>query len=119
MKGSASNLNQFDRQVYLTSTAPEPVCANTYVWDMNEEPVSCCSTLVSPNRLYAASANQDLLANRFLLSAPSTIRTRLVISAPSGGVCNPASPGDLRAGCALGSGRRRGAPGFLYSTVCC
>lgn len=91
-----SNLNVADSYVNITNTGTlsgnDPagtLCANVYVFDPNEEPVSCCACPVTPNGLVSLSANNSLVANQLTLTLPSSlVVTVLFTPKPTGGTCN-------------------------------
>ncbi|MGD1098311.1 MAG: hypothetical protein ABSB35_40805 [Bryobacteraceae bacterium] len=73
------------------------ICANTYVFDPQEEEVSCCSCLVTPNGLNSLSATKDLISDTLTPAIPTSIVIKLVSSVPGQDsthnltVCNPAT----------------------------
>jgi hypothetical protein len=75
------------------------LCANIYTFDSNEEMLSCCSCLVTPNGLNSLSAKTDLVSNVLTTGVPASIVIKLLATTPlglsptgTGGTCNPASP---------------------------
>ena len=83
-----ANLNVADSYVNISNTGTvngnDPagqMCANNYVFDPNEEPVSCCSCPVTPNGFVTLSAVNSLIANRLTLTVPSAVLRRPAISA--------------------------------------
>jgi hypothetical protein len=105
----ASNLNIGDSVVNLTNTGTLTlptgltttgnICANVYTFDQNEELISCCSCLVTPNGLNSLSARNDLISNTLTPGVPNSIVIKLLASTPlglsaagTGGTCNPSSP---------------------------
>jgi hypothetical protein len=112
--GFAANLNVGDSFVNLTNdgwnggfwAAPGSlfnatignICVNAYVFDPQEEEISCCSCLVTPNGLQSLSAKSDLINNVLTPSTPNSIVIKLVASLPSTDatgnnytVCNPST----------------------------
>ena len=96
----AANLNTGDSYVNLTNfgtvSGNDPagvICANLYVFDPNEEPVSCCSCPVTPNGLLSLSV-RDHLVSRPLTggTSPGAVVVKLLASAPVNGMCNAALP---------------------------
>jgi len=95
----AANLNVGDSVVNLsnagTQAADHPagnICANVYVFDPDEEMISCCSCLVTPNALNSLSARNDLIGNTLTPGVPNSIVVKLLATTPIGGTCNPSSP---------------------------
>lgn len=90
-----SNLNVADSYVQLSNTGAldgnDPagrLCANLYVFDPNEEPVSCCACQVTPNGLVSISARNDLIANPLTPGVPTSLVVKVVFTTATGG-CNP------------------------------
>ncbi|MGD1091411.1 MAG: hypothetical protein ABSB35_05375 [Bryobacteraceae bacterium] len=119
----AANLNVGDSSVILTNTGqqgaffgatPTPtqgnICVNVYTFDPQEEEISCCACLVTPNGLNALSAKNDLINNTLTPAVPNSIVVKLVASQPgttSTGaftICNPSSPIDALATFPYGAG---------------
>lgn len=64
------------------------ICANVYVFQPDEEIVSCCSCPVTPNGLVSLSAQRDLINNPlFAHGAPTSIVIKLVATVPVGNSC--------------------------------
>jgi len=104
--GYAVNLPMGDSTVNLsndgfnggpTNGAAGNICANTYVFDPQEEEVGCCSCLVTPNGLNSLSATKDLISNNLTPAVPTSIVIKLVSSFPgldaahNPTVCNPST----------------------------
>ena len=94
----ASNLDKGDSYVNLTNfgtlNGNDPagtICVNVYVYDPNEEPVSCCSCPVTPNGLRTLSVQRDLVANPLTASRPSSVVIKLLASTRTNGMCDPAT----------------------------
>jgi hypothetical protein len=111
----ASNLPIGDSVINLTNTGsltlPDGltttgnICVNVYTFDANEELISCCACLVTPNGLNSLSAKTDLVSNTLTPGVPTSIVIKLLASTPlglaangSGGTCNAASPTPTPAG---------------------
>lgn len=62
------------------------LCANVYVFDPNEEPVSCCACPVTPNGLVSLSARNSLISNPLTPGVPTSIVVKVVFTA--GSVCD-------------------------------
>jgi hypothetical protein len=104
--GYAANLNigdsivNFSNDGYngstLSGTAGN-ICVNTYVFDPEEEEISCCSCLVTANGLNSLSAAKDLIGNTLTPAIPTSIVIKLVGSIPGTDaaqnltVCNPST----------------------------
>jgi hypothetical protein len=105
----ASNLNVGDSVINLTNTGTLTlpsgltttgnICVNVYTFDANEELISCCSCLVTPNGLNSLSAKTDLVSNTLTPGVPTSIVIKLLATTPlglsangTGGTCNAASP---------------------------
>lgn len=56
------------------------ICANIYVFDPNEEPVSCCACPVTPNGLVSLSARNSLIANPLTPGVPTSIVVKILYS---------------------------------------
>jgi hypothetical protein len=107
----ASNLDKGDSEVNITNTGlqgpfgvsntlPGNICANVFVFDAQEEEISCCSCLVTPNGLNSLSARNDLISNTLTPAIPNSIVIKIVGSQPeisssgSRTVCNPGNLAD-------------------------
>jgi hypothetical protein len=114
--GYAANLNIGDSVVdlsnngynggFLDPAGAGNICANAYVFDPQEEEVSCCSCLVTPDGLNSLSAKSDLISNVLTPAIPSSVVINLIASTPGVDttgkftICNPstvASTGTLSA----------------------
>jgi hypothetical protein len=91
----AANLNIGDSSVILTNTGeqgaffgatPTPtqgnICVNVYTFDAQEEEISCCACLVTPNGLNSLSVKSDLISNTLTPAVPNSIVVKLVASQP-------------------------------------
>ncbi len=92
--GISTNLGQGNSYLNFTNTgAFGNLCVNVYAFDSQEEMISCCSCLVTPNGLNSLSAQQDLASNTLTPGVPGSLVIKLLASAPSNaGTCNAASP---------------------------
>ncbi len=93
----ASNLNIGDSVINLTNAgttntaagALTNICANVYTFSPDEQLISCCSCVVTPNALVSLSANSDLVSNTLTPAHPTSIVVKLVATA--GTACNAAN----------------------------
>lgn len=71
------------------------LCVNVYTFDPEEEEITCCACLVTPNGLDSLSARQDLIGNPLTPAIPTTVVIKLLSSTPATSttgartVCNP------------------------------
>jgi hypothetical protein len=91
----ASNLTIGDSVVNITNTGangnnlygpgfgtPEGnLCVNVYAFSPDEQLISCCSCLVTPNGLVHVTANNDLVSNTLTGIRPNSIVIKLVATA--------------------------------------
>jgi hypothetical protein len=105
----ASNLAVGDSVVNITntgasSTVPFPtqngnICANVYTFSPDEQLISCCSCLVTPDGLVSLSARNDLISNTLTPGVPTSIVIKLLASAGTtqaacnASIANPLVPG--------------------------
>jgi hypothetical protein len=74
------------------------LCANVFTFDAEEEEISCCACVVTPNGLDSLSARLDLINNPLTPAVPTSISIALLSSTPgtstSGAftVCNAGLP---------------------------
>ncbi|MGD1093716.1 MAG: hypothetical protein ABSB35_17225 [Bryobacteraceae bacterium] len=110
--GYAANLNIGDAVINISNVGAQSgfwvsgvvggggslgnICSNVYTFDSQEEEVSCCACLVTPNGLDALSVKNDLISNTLTPAVPTSVIIKLVASVPatnSSGysVCNPST----------------------------
>lgn len=91
----ASNLTNGDAVIDLTNTgangaalngpgfggAAGNLCLNVYAFSPDEQLISCCSCLVTPNGLASLSVNQDVISNTLTGVRPNSIVVKVVPSA--------------------------------------
>jgi hypothetical protein len=94
----AVNLNVGDSYIDLTNAGSSGgnICVNVYAFSPDEQLISCCSCVITPNGLESLSARNDLISNTLTPAIPTSIVVKLLASTGAGG-CNAATPtaGDL------------------------
>lgn len=102
-----SNLSHGDSVINITNTGASStvalptqdgnICVNTYAFSPDEQLVSCCSCLVTPDGLVSLSARNDLISNTLTPAVPTSLVVKLLATAGTtvAGVttCNAAAPG--------------------------
>jgi len=90
----ASNLQVGDSVINITNAGTQNtvggaltnICANVYTFSPDEQLISCCSCVVTPNALVSLSARNDLISNTLTPAVPNSIVVKLVATA--GTSCN-------------------------------
>jgi hypothetical protein len=93
----ASNLGVGDSVINITNAgtantaagALTNICANVYTFSPDEQLISCCTCVVTPNALVSLSARNDLISNTLTPAVPTSIVVKLV--ATVGATCNAAT----------------------------
>ena len=70
------------------------ICANVYVMAQDQQEISCCTCLLTPNHLRTLSALQDLISNTLTPGTPTGITVALLATAAPtapGASCNAAT----------------------------
>ncbi len=88
----AANLTAGDSVINITNTgangaslngpgfggAAGNICVNVYAFSPDEQLISCCSCLITPNGLVSLSVNQDLVSNTLTGVRPNSVVVKLV-----------------------------------------
>jgi hypothetical protein len=108
----ASNLDIGDSVVNISNAGTEGgadpagnLCANVYVFSPDEQMISCCACLVTPDALVSLSARTDLISNTLTPAVPKSIVVKLLATTPSGANLTQCDA-SLRKNSALASGMR-------------
>jgi len=73
------------------TSAVGDVCANIYVFDANQEMISCCYCRLTPNALATASVGNELTNNPLTSVIPNAGVIKILPTAAGAAVCNPAA----------------------------
>ena len=99
----AANLNAGDSVINFTNNGSSSgdaglngaqngnICVNVYTYSPDEQLVSCCSCMVTPNGLASLSVVNDLTSNTLTPIRPTAVVTKLLASSGTGGTCNAAT----------------------------
>ena len=93
-----ANLNQGDSFINISNSGASGanICTNVYTFSPDEQEVSCCSCVVTPNALVSLSVKNDLINNTLTPALPSSVVVKLIATTP--GACNAAAPTALATG---------------------
>jgi hypothetical protein len=89
----AANLNVGDSVINITNAGSSitdgvggdgNLCVHVYTFSPDEQEISCCSCLVTPNALVSLSAQNDLISNVLTPSTPTSIVVKLVATGGGG-----------------------------------
>jgi hypothetical protein len=115
----ASNLQVGDSVINITNAGTQNtvggaltnICANVYTFSPDEQLISCCSCVVTPNALVSLSVRNDLISNTLTPAVPNSIVVKLL--ATSGTSCNAsnAPAANLAAGLRAWGTTLHAAPG--------
>jgi hypothetical protein len=91
----AANLNIGDSVINLSNSGAfglaqsnGDICINAYVFDPQEEMISCCNCLVTPDALNSWSISQDILSNTLTRGVPTSLVIKLLANTTDPGTCN-------------------------------
>ena len=93
----AANLTSTDAVINITNagvngaalngpgfgSAAGNMCANVYTFSPDEQLVSCCSCLITPNGLISLSVNNDLISNTLTGVRPNSVVVKIVATSAS------------------------------------
>ena len=120
----ASNLNIGDSVVNIVNAGSidgaEPagnICVNVYVYNPDEQPVSCCTCPTTPNGLKSLSVNGDLNNNPIFPEKFNSLVIKLYATVPVGGACNAAAPGAAAPGIRAWGTTLHALPGGAYGVT--
>jgi hypothetical protein len=97
-----ANLAQGDSVINLTNTGASSsgaiptqsgnLCVNVYTFSPDEQLISCCGCLVTPNGLVSLSARNDLISNPLTPGVPTSIVVKLLATTgTTAAPCNAAA----------------------------
>ena len=114
----ASNLTAGDSVINITNTGANGaslfgpgfggqagnICVNVYAFSPDEQLISCCSCLITPNGLVSLSTQNDLISNTLTGTRPNSVVVKLVATATGGTAAAPSYTGSSCTNSAAGAG---------------
>ena len=98
--GYAANLSAGDSAINLTNSGANggldpggDICANVYVFAEDQQLISCCTCLLTPNHLKTLSVQNNLINNTLTPGVPTAVTIGLVSTLVPTGGCNAATAG--------------------------
>lgn len=84
----AANLNLGDSVINISNSGASGgnLCTNVYTFAPDEQLISCCACVVTPNALVSLSVRNDLISNTLTPGVPGSVVIKLLST--SGGTCN-------------------------------
>ncbi len=92
----AANLAAGESYVNLTNTGASQgasICANVYTFSPDEQLISCCSCLITPNAIVSLGVKADLVSNTLTPAVPGSVVIKVASSLAVSNTCSPANPG--------------------------
>jgi hypothetical protein len=87
----ASNLNIGDSVINMSNAGTQGgsdpagnICANVYVFSPDEQMISCCACLITPDALVSLSVRNDLINNTLTPAVPTSVVVKLLTTRPNG-----------------------------------
>ena len=77
---------------------------NVYAFSPDEQLISCCSCLITPNGLVSCSTQNDLISNTLTGTRPNSVVVKLLATATGGTAAAPSYTGSSCSNSAAGAG---------------